>query len=94
MSEKGFDPDNCEVPFASHDNTNDTKAAGAAAYGRWLSCRSLRPPFRLVDADNNEPQGQRQFGDESDPRKIRDWQCKEEPEGVDPVCHWCLPPLE
>src|SRR6266513_6148459 len=57
----------------------------------WMSLSvalaGLRPPFRLVHADNKEPQGQRQFGDERNPLKIRDRQCEEELEAVDPVSH-------
>jgi hypothetical protein len=48
---------------------------------------SAHTPFRLIHTDNKEPQSQRQFGDKGDPWKIRDRQCEEEPEAVDPVSH-------
>src|SRR6185503_1792151 len=40
-----------------------------------LQCVSLRTPFRLVHTDNQEPQSQRQFGDQCNPLDIRDRQC-------------------
>src|SRR6516162_63248 len=52
-----------------------------------LQCLNTRTPFHLVDTDDKEPQGQRQFGDKRYPLKIRDRQCEEEPEAVDPVSY-------